>query len=118
SGKQQKPNSNPRGPGGAGDKEFDYTRCRRSIGYHHRGYVKGGELKMSDGRFEFFVYSIGNVEKGAWVLGTQPFNSRGERVSSYPYRGDGTRFPTKAKVEKNNSYLMGKARDHANAPQG
>lgn len=70
---------------------------------------------MSDGTSEFFEYRIGNVEKGAWVLGTQPFGSRGKRVSSYPYREDGTRFPTKAKVDRNNSYLMGKARDHAKA---
>ncbi|CAM9540620.1 unnamed protein product, partial [Ectocarpus sp. 8 AP-2014] len=37
SGKQQKPNSNSRGPGGAGDEDFDYGPYRHSIGLHLRG---------------------------------------------------------------------------------
>ncbi|CAM9993837.1 unnamed protein product, partial [Hapterophycus canaliculatus] len=70
------------------------------------------KLVISDNTFEFFEYSIGNMENGAWILGTHPFSCRGKRLSSYPYRKNGTRVQTEAKVERNDSYLRTKARDH------
>ncbi|CBJ31705.1 hypothetical protein Esi_0276_0021 [Ectocarpus siliculosus] len=112
SGEQEKPNPNPRGPGGAGVKEFDYRPHRRSIGFHYRGYKENDKLVMSDNTFEFFEYSIGNMENGAWILGTHHFSSQGKRLSSDPYRKDGTRVQTEAKVMRNDGYLKNKARDH------
>lgn len=119
SGKQTKPSGNPRGPGAAGKKEFDYTPYRRSIGHHRRGY-KGekGRLVKSGGTSEFFEYRIANVKKGAWTLGTRSFDTNGDKTPCYPCGADGTRIETKAKVEMDNRYLMALARKHANAPQG
>ncbi|CAN0297681.1 unnamed protein product [Ectocarpus sp. 4 AP-2014] len=96
---QQKPNPNPRGPGGTGVKEFDYGPYRRSIGFHNRGNKENGKLVMSGNTFELFEYSICNMENGAWILGTHQFSSRGKMLSSYPYRKNGTRVQTDAKVE-------------------
>lgn len=112
SGEQEKPNPNPRGPGRAGVKEFDYGPYRRSIGFHYRGYKENGKLVMSGNTFEFFEYSIGNMENGAWILGTHQFSGKGKRLSSYPYRKNGTRLQTDAKVGRIDSYLKSLARDH------
>ncbi|CAM9953216.1 unnamed protein product [Ectocarpus fasciculatus] len=119
SGKQQKPNSNPRGPGGTGCIEFDYGPYAISLGKHLRAQKnrKTGDIIISENPSEFFEWSVPGVNNGEGTLGTQPFDSHGDNArASYPCTKDGARIKTAPKLEKGNLYLMRKAREsHQNA---
>ncbi|CAM9874459.1 unnamed protein product, partial [Scytosiphon promiscuus] len=94
SGKQQKPNSNPRGPGGA-VIEFDYGPYAISLGEHLRAQKnkKTGDIIISENTSEFFEWSVPSVNNGEVTLGTQPFDSNGEnKRASYPCTKDGARI--------------------------
>eukprot|EP00903_Cladosiphon_okamuranus_P012919 g12062.t1 len=118
SGEHRNPNSNPRGPGGAGI-EFDYDDFATSLGPHFRGQKnkKTGKVIISDNRSEFFVWSIPSVNNGEPTLGTMPFDSNGDNTrASYPCRKDGARIETAPKTERGNLYLRQMARAwHKNA---
>ncbi|CBJ26757.1 hypothetical protein Esi_0045_0006 [Ectocarpus siliculosus] len=119
SGIQQKPNSNPRGPGGAGRIEFDYGPYAISLGKHLRAQKnkKTGDIIISENPSEFFEWSVPSVNNGEGTLGTHPFNGHGDNTrASYPCTKDGARIKKAPKLERGNLYLMQKAREwHQNA---